>query len=154
MGEPSRVSSHMSSPAPPTTSPPQLPRSAGLLTGRGCSSGRAARAGDREDGVDHDTINLIISSEPVSGGCGLTCWPEADPHPAQKVAGPERPVDLIISTALLVLVLVVTTMSVQTGGLPRGLGWAQTQPGVLGQPPSPHGGTQTAPSLKVPAVQM
>ena len=26
----------------------------------------------------------------------MTCWPEADPHPAQKVAGPERPVDLII----------------------------------------------------------
>lgn len=84
----------------------------------------------------------------------MTCWPEADPHPAQKVAGRERPVDLIISTALLVLVLVVTTMSVQTGGLPRGLGWAQTQPGVLLQPPSPHRGTQTAPSLKVPAVQM
>lgn len=26
----------------------------------GCLSGRAAGAGDREDGVDHDTINLII----------------------------------------------------------------------------------------------
>lgn len=35
-------------------------RQAGLLTGQGCLSGRAARAGDREDGVDHDTINLII----------------------------------------------------------------------------------------------
>lgn len=35
-------------------------RQAGPLTGEGCLSGRAARAGDREDGVDHDTINLII----------------------------------------------------------------------------------------------
>lgn len=35
-------------------------RQAGLLTEHGCLSGRGARAGDREDGVDHDTINLII----------------------------------------------------------------------------------------------
>lgn len=35
-------------------------RPAGLLTGQGCLSGRAAGAGDREDGVGHDTINLII----------------------------------------------------------------------------------------------
>lgn len=35
-------------------------RQTGLLTIRGCLSGWAARAGDREDGVDCDTINLII----------------------------------------------------------------------------------------------
>lgn len=136
MGEPSQVSSHMSSPDPP---PPSCPGPSwlwvlglGRLMARGCSSGRAARAGDREDGVDHDTINLIMPSQPVSGGRGLMCRPEADPYPVQRIAGPERPVDLVIATALLVLVLVVTTMSVQTDGLPRGLGWAQTRPGVLG----------------------
>lgn len=35
-------------------------KQAGLLTVPGCLSGPAARAGDREDGVDCDTINLII----------------------------------------------------------------------------------------------
>ena len=47
------------------------------------------------------------------------CPPEANPHPAERVEGPERPADLVVFSALLVLVLVVTAMSVQTGGLPR-----------------------------------
>lgn len=62
--------------------------------------------------------------------------PEAGPYPVQRIAGPERPVDLVIST-LLVLVLVVTTMSVQTDGLPRGFGLGTDPAWNPGQPPAP-----------------
>lgn len=62
MGSPAWVQAPVFAPRHPGPRWPWVlgPRQAGLLTERGCLSGRAARAGDREDGVDHDTINLII----------------------------------------------------------------------------------------------
>lgn len=46
---------------------------------------------------------------------------------------------------LLVPALLVTATSDQSGGFPKVFGWAQTQPGVLVQPSSPHSGVQPAP---------